>query len=73
MFPILKDGRLSPLNFANAIFPSRCLKHNSEVACDLRNNHIPTTAYERCPNQLQTGSGTPLEKKKNKKEVFYKY
>lgn len=28
---------------------------------DLRNNHTPTNAHEPCPNQLQTGSGKPLE------------
>lgn len=37
------------------------LKHISEVACDLRNNHTPSNASETCPNQLQTGSSTPLE------------
>lgn len=42
-------------------FPSRCLKHISEVACDLRNNHTPTNASETCPNQFQTGSSKPLE------------
>lgn len=37
------------------------LKHISEVACDLRNNHTPTNASETCPNQFQTGSSKPLE------------
>lgn len=41
-----------------------------KVACVLRNNHTPSTAYERCPNQLPTGSGTPLVKKKKKRGIL---